>query len=322
MTAFEWKAPRLTVATLLVLALTAVSVDAQRISPRLTAAAGASAVIDVTGHFAYSAGTRNDSSGYRATSGLVLNADSSGWLATSGPAVAAAGRMSPSTAAFAPDATTRIAATFALTKEGQYDGLRDTSVLRALVDSSMAPQLASMQDFPKQVRDGYIAAASIAALSARVEHAWWQLSGAFLSRSWSPGDSLSTPYTEINANMPGANIPLVYTLRYIGTVPCPTAQAGRRCWHFSAHTDMDMDGMRRAMTTLMTQMGTTDDALIAQIPIPQSSIVYSLYYDASTSRIVDATMNTTIESKGSTALKVAASTAHVDVHLQYRWSER
>jgi hypothetical protein len=76
------------------------------------------------------------------------------------------------------------------------------------------------------MREAMSSVFSIATMQTQTERSWWQQTGALISRSWAPGDSLVLRYDEPLPTLPGAKIPFTQT-GCAGAVSCQREHRGQ-----------------------------------------------------------------------------------------------
>jgi hypothetical protein len=291
---------------------------AQSISPKFAWPTTATAEVTSSGDSRTTLGGKLDSARYRTRSRIEVRPDARGLLISSGPTEtlegAVGGANGPSMAGML-----SVVTRYLVSREGRFLELTDTVTMKRQLDSAAQPFMAQMASLPPQMREGFSRVFSIATMQTQAERNWWQQTGALISRSWAPGDSLVLRYDEPLPTLPGAKIPFTQVMRYAGAVSCPAGSSVSACWRFSSSIDVDKGGLRSAMLQMLKQMGVDDESMIDQIPIPITRIAQTLVYDAATSRLVEQTVETRVEAPGAPAMNVPPTSARTDVVTRYTW---
>lgn len=298
--------------------VSAVPVSGQSISPKFAWPATASAELMSTGDSRSSMAGRLDSARYRTRSKIEVRPDARGLLISTGPTETLEGSVGgangPSIAGMLSMVTR-----YLVSREGRFLELTDTAVMKRQLDSAAQPLMAQMASLPPQMREGMSSVFSIATMQTQTERSWWQQTGALISRSWAPGDSLVLRYDEPLPTLPGAKIPFTQVMRYAGAVSCPTGSTVSNCWRFTSSIEVDKGGLRSAMLQMLKQLGVNDESMLDQIPIPITTISMAMVYDAATSRLVEQTVESRVEAPGAPAMNVPPTSVRTDVVTRYTW---
>ena len=138
---------------------------------------------------------------------------------------------------------------------GRLVAFRDTVKLRLFADSSRDATLAKLGDLSPQAKATFGYGYSPAAMGARATKGWYEETGQWVERSWSPRDSLVDSLSLPTA--PGATTRsrvFLRVRRYDGDVPCPAGHPGR-CWSFTETVTIGGPGIVPAIQSQARALG-------------------------------------------------------------------